>query len=66
MMPGITAAVRPPRALAVPYGLGYPLGRPGDADLHRAILLRLLALCTRTDVPVVATLPAGQADWPEG
>ncbi len=54
-MPAITRAVRPPRALQLPYGLGAPLGRPGDTALHRRILARLLDLCMRTDVPVLET-----------
>ncbi len=66
MMPAITAAVRPPRALSVPYGLGYPLGRPNDPELHRDILRQLLALCARTDVPVLASLPRDATGTREG
>ena len=53
MLPEVTRRVSPPRALAVPYPLGYPLGRPGDAALQRQILWDLLALWARTDVPVL-------------
>ncbi len=56
MLPDITRAVRPPRALAVPWKLGYPLGAPADADLQTRVLRRLLALCTRTDVPLIEEL----------
>ncbi len=49
----ITARIRPPRALAVPYPLGYPLGEPGNAELQRAILTAAMALLDRTDVPVL-------------
>jgi D-proline reductase (dithiol) PrdB len=45
MLPEITRKVQPPRALEVPYPLGFPLGRPGDADLHRRILRSLLEMC---------------------
>lgn len=38
MLKEITAKVRTPRALAVPYALGYPLGRPDDAGLQTQIL----------------------------
>ena len=58
MLPEVTRKVRPPRALAVPYPLGYPLGMPNETEMQRAILRALLALCERTDVPVLADLPA--------
>jgi hypothetical protein len=53
LLPEITRAVRPPRALAVPYPLGYPLGAPRDAELQRRIVRALLALTARDDVPLV-------------
>ncbi len=53
MLPEITAAVRPPRALSVPWPLGFPLGAPGDAKLQRQVLLRLLGLLDRDDVPLI-------------
>lgn len=40
----ITAKVRTPRALAVPYALGYPLGEPGNPDLQTRILRAAFAL----------------------
>ena len=56
MLPDITRALRPPRALAVPSRLGYPLGAPAAAELQTSVLRRLLALCTRTDVPLIEEL----------
>jgi hypothetical protein len=56
MLPEITARVRAPRALAVPYPLGYPLGLPDDAELQRGVLLALLRLCLRGDVPLLDRL----------
>jgi len=53
MLPEITAAVRAPRALSVPWPLGFPLGAPGDAPLQREVLLRLLGLLGRDDVPLI-------------
>ncbi len=53
MLPEITAAVRPPRALSVPWPLGFPLGAPGDAPLQREVVLRLLGLLGRDDVPLI-------------
>lgn len=34
----ITEKVRPPRALEVPYGFGFPLGRANDVKLQHKIL----------------------------
>ena len=53
MLPEITAKVRPPRALSVPWPLGFPLGAPDDAALQRRVLIRLLALLSRTDGPAL-------------
>ncbi len=49
----ITRRIRPPRALSVPYPLGFPLGEADNAELQTAILRALLALVDRTDVPVL-------------
>ena len=41
----IAEAVRPPRALVVPFPHGYPLGRPDDPAVQHAVIeaaLRLL------------------------
>jgi hypothetical protein len=54
LLEGITRRIRPPRALSVPYPLGFPLGEPVDPGLQTAILRALLALVERTDVPVLA------------
>ena len=53
MLEKITAKIRPPRALSVPYTLGYPLGEPNNPQLQTAILRQLLALLERDDVPVL-------------
>jgi hypothetical protein len=53
MLPEITATIRPPRALAVPYPLGFPLGEARNPELQTAILRQLLALVERDDVPVL-------------
>jgi len=49
----ITGKIRPPRALSVPYPLGFPLGEANNAGLQATILRALLALLERTDVPVL-------------
>ena len=51
LLPEITARLRPPRALEVPYPLGFPFGRPNDPPLQRRILKALLRLAPRQDVP---------------
>ena len=58
MLPEVTGKVRPPRALAVPWPLGFPLGAPNDAALQRRVLIELLALLSRTDVPVLESFKA--------
>lgn len=42
----ITKRVKPPRALSVPYGFGYPLGEPNNPDLQHAIIAEAFALLT--------------------
>ncbi|MBI2567637.1 MAG: hypothetical protein HYV63_11445 [Candidatus Schekmanbacteria bacterium] len=66
LMPEITARVRPPRALAVPFPLGFPLGRPHDAAEQKRVLRNLLALCERRDVPVLERLDAAEVSGEQG
>ncbi len=56
MLPEVTEKVRPPRALSVPYPLGYPLGRPSDPMLQRRVLKQLLRVLQLDGAPVIATL----------
>lgn len=49
----ITEKVRTPRALAVPFALGYPLGRPNDPDLQTRILKAAFALLDEPGPPPV-------------
>jgi hypothetical protein len=51
----ITEKIRPPRALFVPYPLGYPLGAPNVQALQTNIMLAAFALLARTDCPVLET-----------
>ena len=53
MLAGITQKVRPPRALAVPYPLGFPLGEANNPELQTEVLRQVLALLERNDVPVL-------------
>ena len=49
----ITEKIRPPRALFVPYPLGYPLGEPNNAALQTRIMQSAFDLLPRTDAPVL-------------
>jgi D-proline reductase (dithiol) PrdB len=49
MLPEVTGRVRPPRALAVPWPLGYPLGAPNDRDLQRKVLLEAFIRSPRAE-----------------
>jgi hypothetical protein len=53
MLAKITEKIRPPRALTVPYPLGFPLGEANNPVLQTDILRQLLALLEREDVPVL-------------
>ena len=48
-----TAAIRPPRALWVPFMLGRPFGAPNAPDFQRKVLRALLALFGRPSGPVL-------------
>lgn len=49
--------IRPPRALAVPFLLGRPLGVPNDAKFQRRVLLAALKLLDRPKGPVFTVFP---------
>ncbi len=52
-----TAAIKPPRALWVPFMLGRPFGVPNDAAFQRRVLGALLQLFDATGGPVLADYP---------
>lgn len=52
-----TAAIRPPRALWVPFMLGRPFGAPNAPDFQRKVLRALLALFDRPSGPVLEDFP---------
>jgi D-proline reductase (dithiol) PrdB len=49
----ITEKICPPRALFVPFPLGYPLGEPHNPDLQLRIMRAAFSLLPHTDVPVL-------------
>ena len=54
----VTDVSRPPRALFVPYKLGFPLGEPNNAALQHHIITAALSLLARNDVPVIEDFQA--------
>lgn len=46
LLPEVTAKIRPPRALAVPFRHGYPLDQPSDPERQRAVLRACLRWAT--------------------
>ena len=49
--------MRPPRALAVPFELGRPMGAPDEPAFQRKVLLALLDLFKADSGPVLADFP---------
>jgi len=52
-----TAAIKPPRALWVPFMLGRPFGAPNAPDFQRQVVRALLGLFERTSGPVLEDFP---------
>ena len=50
----ITEKIQPPRALFVPFPLGYPLGQPNNVELQTSIIHAAFSLLSRNDAPVLA------------
>jgi hypothetical protein len=49
----VSEKVGVPRALDVPWRLGFTLGEPNNAELQREVLVQALALTDRDDIPVL-------------
>lgn len=47
----VTEKARAPRALEVPYGFGFPLGRPNEPSLQHKILESLLDMVVHAEKP---------------
>ena len=52
-MPEVTRELRVPRALEVPYPLGFPLGGANDPTLQTAVIRAAIDLLHRDDVPFI-------------
>ncbi len=53
--------VNPPRALFVPFAMGFTLGRPNDPDLQHRVLASAFDLLDRQNGPVLEDFPEEQA-----
>ena len=53
----VAERMRPPRALAVEFPLGLPLGKPGDADFQHRVLDAAFALFENRTGPVLEDFP---------
>ncbi len=49
----VTLKVRTPRALFADFPVGYPLGRPGDAEIQTRVLRAAFALLSHAGPPPV-------------
>lgn len=49
----VTAQIKPPRALFVPFPMGFPLGEPNNSELQHRVIDAALQLLERNDVPVL-------------
>lgn len=60
-------AIKPPRALWVPFELGRPLGQPNDAEFQKRVLRACLGLLEAESGPVLEDyqedIPAGSAGY---
>ena len=66
-----TEKIRPPRALAVPFELGRPLGAPNEPAFQRRVLRDCLSLLERPSGPVLEDFPDAppgdaSSDVPDG
>ncbi|MCC6405791.1 MAG: hypothetical protein IT453_01400 [Planctomycetes bacterium] len=61
LIPELTRVVGAPRSLAVHFPFGAPLGDPGNAELHRAVLAEALALLDSSRS--AATLATSRYAW---
>ncbi len=49
----VSRKVGVPRALDVPWPLGFTMGEPNNPELQRAVIEQALALTDRDDIPVL-------------
>jgi hypothetical protein len=50
----VASVLKPPRALFVPFPMGFPLGAPQRPQLQHRIIAAALELLERNDTPILA------------
>lgn len=56
----VVSQLKPPRALFVPFPMGFPLGAPNNAELQHEVIAAALPLLERNDVPVLENFTHNQ------
>lgn len=60
----VAGALKPPRALFVPFPMGYPLGAPNNPELQHQVIAAALRLLERDDLPVLENFSSNQyREW---
>ncbi len=54
----VVSVLKPPRALFVPFPMGFPLGAPNNAALQHRVIAAALELLERNDTPILAEFKA--------
>lgn len=50
----VTEILKPPRALFVPFKMGFPLGEPNNVELQQTVIKQGLALFDKIETPLLA------------
>lgn len=56
----VVQQLKPPRALSVPFPMGFPLGEPNNPGLQHEVIAAALRLLERNDVPVLENFTHNQ------
>lgn len=49
----VTEILKPPRALFVPFKMGFPLGEPNHVELQQTVIKQGLALFDKIETPLL-------------
>ncbi|MBL8149801.1 MAG: hypothetical protein JNN15_07725 [Blastocatellia bacterium] len=49
----VTEVLLPPRALFVPFKMGFPLGEANNKELQKRVLLQMFSLFEKAEIPVL-------------
>ncbi|HMV46475.1 MAG TPA: hypothetical protein PLD20_03295 [Blastocatellia bacterium] len=56
----IASVLKPPRALFVPFPMGFPLGAPNNPDLQHQVIAAALQMLEHNDLPVLENFSSDQ------